>query len=217
MAVQVEQTVIPMPPPLMYKGVYAPVETFGDLQDEFETLAKVMAVNNHNAYRTLRSMQNVLNAGVDNEGNIIRQVAHPQMQKEGLLRTVNFERGVKAFVTDLMFRTITFGGVPGAVLQWSGGGVWPPNNANIYWADYNPVNIINIPVGQSPLSAFVTRYFYIDPRNDNYTVAPTANAWDAIRDGRILLCSGKIPTRGLAAINMPWRHIVYGGGIPTES
>ena len=157
------------------------------------------------------------------EGDIKKQIDSDQVQEEGLFRTSNFERGGKAFVCTLMWRTVsTILGAPGRILQWAGNGVWtgiPPlfgNAGTIYWADSSFVNLIS--AGQFDLGAGgQTYYFYIDPRMSAYSpVLNTTNAYDAIRDGRVLLCVAAITTRAFppaGPANMPWRHQTYGGGL----
>lgn len=207
--------------PMVYKEV-GPLMMVGDFAGEQDKLMRIINKNNDNIYRALRSTQNLVNEALDGNGDIKKQISSKQMKKNSLSRVHNFERGSKAFVTDIMWQTSNPGGGAGLRLEWAGNGN-AGNAGNIYWADSPFVIIVN--AGNVTLSASQTYYIYVSPREILYNITPappyfanlaiTQTPSDAIKDGRIVLCIARRTGRGASPIyyDMPWRHQIYAGGL----
>lgn len=187
-----------------------PLNDMDDVQRELGTIMEVVNKNNNSFFRTHRSIQNYFEEAVDDE-KMPRVQHHDKHFEKHSIHGASLERGMKNFITDIMFR-IVFAALNWR-LQWAQNGVGGVAS-NIYWPDSGRIE--SIPAGNAVLSGSVSNadYAYIDPRAGNYSVqvastgASPARIREAQADGRICLC------RAVSSLTraVGWRHVAWGGG-----
>jgi len=179
-----------------------------DALQDMKSIAEVAGRNNKGLFRSLRSAQNYFEGAIDIEGMPRKKLSDKHF-KRGSIYGRCLERGMKNFVTDLMVG-MTWN-TPNSTIVWSqNGATGPLQNAIIYWPDNEYTSLIT--AGTAVISNTKLAYFYIDPRNHDYSITKddSVNAIkNAQADGKICLWRVR-PDR--VGRNIGWRHVGWGGG-----
>lgn len=215
---------------------YIPEDNLPDFEAIEEEIDKIIQVINdtmREIYRGLRSMYNVVTAGLNKDGTIKRQISHQQIKKNAIIPDV-VDWGRKQALYTTSFGTDTATQVPfsvGGRLAWGNlvtGSCPGVSTTFLVWGGMYPaitdVNPQRITAGSwqdmaTTLGAYESLYIYIRPREDNspYTVqwlrSSLSSIQDAIKDGRILLCQARRTTIAGTPANVQGRLVMYGGGV----